>query len=229
MTLRDAHDFQQWFAGAFQHRLGVRYRTFFETLMLALSRNAANIVETGTLRLPGNWRFDGQSTWVFGAFAERYGCKLWTCDLMESHIGIARDRTAPFAAQIEYVVSDSVGFLRRFPEPIDLLYLDAVDFDASAPGAAQDHALREGQAALHALHEDSIVAGSLPAGPGVAGGPTEVSGATDPERRRRAVMFPRPPGCARRRAAHQGRRVEPARAYNTGREPCPDGDCSRDE
>jgi predicted O-methyltransferase YrrM len=125
--------------------------------MLGLSRNATNTVETGTLRLPDNWEFDGQSTWVLGAFAQRYGCKLWTCDVVESHIRIARDLTAPFAPQIEYVVSDSVEFLRRFPEPIDLLYLDAVDFDASAPGAAQDHALREGQAALHALHDNSIV------------------------------------------------------------------------
>lgn len=157
ITLHRAVDFHQWFARAYQHHLGVRYRTFFEALMLALSRNATNIVETGTIRLAGNWAFDGQSTRVFGAFAERYGCKLWTCDATERHIELARDLTAPFARQIEYVVSDSVAFLERFSEPIDLLYLDAVDFDADAPAAAQDHALREGQAALHALHDDSIV------------------------------------------------------------------------
>jgi hypothetical protein len=34
----------------------------FQALMLALSRNATTIVETGTLRVPGNWAFDGQST-----------------------------------------------------------------------------------------------------------------------------------------------------------------------
>ena len=157
LTVRRAYEFHLWFAETFQHRLGVRYRTFFEALMLALARNAATIVETGTARYPENWEFDGLSTMVFGAFAERYGATLWTCDVLPAHIAIARDLTAPLAARIEYVVSDSVEFLGRFRGPIDLLYLDAVDLDADAPHVARDHALREGQAALHALHERSIV------------------------------------------------------------------------
>jgi predicted O-methyltransferase YrrM len=125
--------------------------------MLALSRGASTIVETGTTRVPDNWAFDGQSTRVFGAFAERYGYALWTCDVDPVHISVARGLTASLAARIEYVVGDSVKFLQRFSDPIDLLYLDAVDFDERAPRAAQDHALREGQAALHVLHDDSLV------------------------------------------------------------------------
>jgi Methyltransferase domain len=157
ITLGRAYDFHRWFERLFRHRLGVRYRTFFQALLLALLRNATTIVETGTARQSGNWTFDGQSTVVLGAFAQRYGSRLWTCDADASHMARAQDLTAPFAQQIEYVVSDSVEFLRRFSGPIDLLYLDAVDFDEHAPEAAQDHALREGQAALPALHEDSIV------------------------------------------------------------------------
>jgi predicted O-methyltransferase YrrM len=195
LTVRRAYEFHLWFAETFQHRLGVRYRTFFETLMLALARNATTIVETGTARYPENWEFDGLSTMVFGAFAERYGATLWTCDVLPAHIAVASDLTAPLAARIKYVVSDSVEFLGRFRGPIDVLYLDAVDLDADAPHVARDHALREGQAALHALHERSIVliddcntpgggkgrrAGPVPAGPGVAGRSPGLPDTADP-------------------------------------------------
>ena len=122
------------------------------------ARNAKNIVETGTARRAGNWEGEGQSTVLFGDFAQRYGCKLWTCDVNPAAIEEARQSTAQYAPYIEYVVSDSVAFLRDFREPIDLLYLDSMDFLAAGdPNPPQDHALGEGQAALHALHAQSIV------------------------------------------------------------------------
>jgi len=158
MTPQDIYDFHQWFGASFQHLLGRRYPTFYQTLMLAVARDVKTIVETGTTRLPGNWGGDGQSTVVFGAFAQRYGCRLWTCDLVEAHIAAARGLTAQFAPHIEYVVSDSVEFLRGFSRPIDLLYLDSFDFAVGGdPNPAQDHALAEGQAALRALHNQSII------------------------------------------------------------------------
>jgi predicted O-methyltransferase YrrM len=156
-TLARARDFHLWFAHEFRPLLGIRYRTVFLALLLALSRGARTIAETGTARHPGNWRFDGQSTVVFGAFAQRYGGTVWTCDVAPSHVAVARELTARFAPHVEHAVADSVDFLRRFPGPIDLLYLDALDFDVDAPAAAQAHALREAEAALHALHEDSLV------------------------------------------------------------------------
>jgi hypothetical protein len=69
----------------------------------------------------------------------------------------AREETAAFESCVEYVVSDSVAFLQDFPDRIDLLYLDSMDFNDEAPGPPQEHALREGQAALHALHTQSVV------------------------------------------------------------------------
>jgi|SRR5208282_4733893 len=158
MTPKDIYDFHAWFAQSYQHLLGMRYQTFYQALMLAVARNVKNIVETGTSREPGNWAGDGQSTVVFGAFAQRYGCRLWTCDIEPSYIEAARRSTAQYAAHIEYVVSDSVRFLQDFKQPIDFLYLDSFDFNPQGdPNPAQDHAVREGQAALHALHTQSIV------------------------------------------------------------------------
>jgi hypothetical protein len=135
----------------------MRHRTFHDALRLAMTLDVTNIVETGTTRRPGAWDLDGQSTYVFGAFARRYGCTLWTCDRVESHIEAARRLAAQFEGRVEYVVSDSVEFLERFRQPIDLLYLDSLDFDEADPGPPQMHALREAQAALHALHDRSLI------------------------------------------------------------------------
>jgi glycosyltransferase involved in cell wall biosynthesis len=158
ITSKDIYDFHQWFSNRFRDRLASRYHTFYQALLLALVRNAKHLVETGTARDADNWAGDGESTYVFGAFARRYGCRLWTCDIEEANIATARRLTAPFKEHIEYVVSDSVEFLQKFDRPIDLLYLDSYDFEPDEdPDPPQDHALREAQAALPALHSQSIV------------------------------------------------------------------------
>jgi glycosyltransferase involved in cell wall biosynthesis len=158
ITSKDIYDFHQWFSNKFRARLASRYHTFYQALLLALVRNAKHLVETGTARDADNWAGDGESTYVFGTFARRYGCRLWTCDIEEAHIATARRLTAPFKDHIEYVVSDSVEFLQKFDRPIDLLYLDSYDFEPDEdPNPPQDHALREAQAALPALHGQSIV------------------------------------------------------------------------
>lgn len=158
MEPKDIYDFNAWFTKKFTPLLRIRAATFYQALMLAVARNAKNIVETGTARKADNWAGEGQSTVLFGEFAQRYGCKLWTCDINPAAIEEARGSTAQFAPHIEYIVSDSVTFLRDFREPIDLLYLDSMDFIAEEdPNPSQDHALREGQAALHALHCQSVV------------------------------------------------------------------------
>jgi hypothetical protein len=53
------------------------------------------------------------------------------------------------------VRQDSVEFLGRFPDAIDVLYLDSLD--TTEPGHAE-HAWREVQAALPKLHAQSLVA-----------------------------------------------------------------------
>jgi len=158
MTPKDIYDFHIWFSQTYGQLLGVRYGTFYQALLLAVARNVKTIVETGTCRVPGDWQGDGQSTIVLASFAHRYDCKLWACDIDAAAIAVARESTAPFAANVEFCVGDSVAFLSGFQQPIDLLYLDSMDVHQNGdPDPPQVHALREGHAAMHALHTQSIV------------------------------------------------------------------------
>jgi hypothetical protein len=158
MQPKDIYDFHAWFTKNFTPLLAQRAGSLYQALLLATARNVKTIVETGTTRIAGNWAGDGQSTVIFAQFAKRYGCRLWTCDVDAAAIEVARGLTAECASHVEYVASDSVEFLRQFPDPIDFLYLDSFDFDAARdPNPPQDHALREAQAALHALHAQSII------------------------------------------------------------------------
>jgi predicted O-methyltransferase YrrM len=159
MTPKDIADYHVWIQSTYLPLLAARAQTMYQTLLLAVARNVRTIVETGTARQPNNWGGDGQSTVVFGAWCQRYGGRMWTCDLSEQAIAASRQVSASVKDRIEYVVSDSVEFLRNFKEPIDLLYLDSYDFplDGSDHNPSQDHAVREAHAALPHLHNQSII------------------------------------------------------------------------
>jgi predicted O-methyltransferase YrrM len=147
--------------GWFDHyrpKLAERYETFKVALNLLLQFGGKHIVETGTMRAPGNWYFEGCSTYLFGEFADRYGLHLWTCDVDERTIENARAWTMAFDQRITYVCRDSVEFLSRFADTIDLLYLDSMDCPPEGDAtAAQEHNLRELIAALPHLSRRAIV------------------------------------------------------------------------
>ena len=157
LTAKDIYDYHQWFGATYQGKLAHRAQTMYQALLVAVGRSAKTFVETGTARMGENWRGDGQSTLVFGDFCKRYGAHLWTCDILETAIVQSRQATKDYREVIEYVVSDSIEFLRHFDRPIDFLYLDSFDFDDKNPDPSQDHAVREAQAALPHLHNGSII------------------------------------------------------------------------
>lgn len=132
----------------------------YQALMMAVARNARTLVETGTTRTPDNWAGDGQSTFVLGAWCQRFKGRLWTCDLAPQAITTCRTITRAFKDHIEYNVGDSVEFLRKFDRPVDVLYLDSFDFPTTPdgdPNPSQDHAVKEAQAVLPRLHNQSII------------------------------------------------------------------------
>jgi len=160
MTPQDIYDFHQWFNQLFTPRLGKRAGTMYQALLLAIARNAQTYVETGTARENGNWVGDGQSTIVFGAFAQRYRTHLWTCDLNPAAIESSQRATNGLHPNISFHTGDSLEFLRNFDRPIDFLYLDSFDFGLNPgddPNPPQDHALKEYQAARPRLHTNSII------------------------------------------------------------------------
>lgn len=121
-------------------------------------RQPRQLVETGTLRGADSTQGDGGMTWHLGKYAHLFGGHLTTVDISPGAIACARSLTLEFADSIGYVCSDSVLYLSGRTKPIDLLYLDSLDYNGSNPRPCQEHALREAQAASLLLRPRSIVA-----------------------------------------------------------------------
>jgi hypothetical protein len=152
---------QDWLYSRYRHLEFVRsqkYPTFKAALNLFLQNGGQTIVETGTMRVPNDP--GGCSTLLFGAFCKRYGKKLYTVDINPMNVKVSMDETKEFKDSITYVVSDSVKFLSKFKEPIDLLYLDSLDCPVEGDATqAQEHQLNEIKAAYDKLHVGSIYLG----------------------------------------------------------------------
>jgi len=134
-----------------------KYCTFKAALNLFLQNNGQIIVETGTQRLKDD--VGGCSTTLFGAFCKTYNKTLYTVDNDPKHLEISKELTQEFKDHIVYVLSDSVEFLEKFDEPIDLLYLDSLDCPLPPADATESqlHQLREIKAAYPKLHKGSVV------------------------------------------------------------------------
>jgi len=149
-----------WLYGRFSHLEFVKspkYVTFKAALNLFLQNNGQIIVETGTQRLkddPG-----GSSTTLFGAFCKRHGKKLFTVDINPLNMKVSKECTEEYKNSINYVLIDSVKFLREFNQKIDLLYLDSLDCPLPPLDAteAQTQNLNELKAAYDKLHKGSII------------------------------------------------------------------------
>src|SRR2546430_1761065 len=77
----------------------------------------------------------GYSTYVLGAFLSRYGGQLISVDHDPEHCAFARHWTDCFDGAVSVVEADSVEWLRRNPQSIDVLLLDSRDTDLE--GAAE--------------------------------------------------------------------------------------------
>jgi hypothetical protein len=146
-----------WFDRTLRVLLAHRAPTMRAAMIEAAARGARTIVETGTTRSPGNWAGDGQSTLVLAECAARLDGRLYSCDLDPQASQVGRALTQHLAPRVECHTGDSVAFLASFGRPIDLLYLDSLDYSSDNPAPAQQHALRELVAALPFLHERSLV------------------------------------------------------------------------
>lgn len=150
-------EIEEIFRGLMNDR-GHRYASFRKVAELAVQRKAKTMVETGTARNGvGNCGGDGCSTAILGRLARLLGARLHTVDISASNIDGARQGTADLAANIEYHVSDSIAFLAKFKEPIDVLYLDSYDYDGIEYGPSQRHHLKELEAAWDKVHDNTII------------------------------------------------------------------------
>lgn len=154
-------DFFSAFQLHYSRALGAReesFRRLFDEAVQAKPQNLT-IIETGCLRVAGNWQGDGQSTFLFDHFAETTGSSFWSVDINPYSVDTARQVCS---SRTSIVLNDSVAFLSSLGKlgtdiVIDILYLDSFDFDPNNPIPSSLHHLKELAAAMPYLRKGSLV------------------------------------------------------------------------
>jgi hypothetical protein len=116
------------------------------------------MIETGCMRIPGNWAGDGQSTFMFDALARERDGHVFSIDVTLESIDTAR-RACSSATHL--LLGDSVATLHALgaliKRPADLLYLDSYDLDPRNPMPSAIHHAMELIAAQPLVGPNTIV------------------------------------------------------------------------
>lgn len=115
-----------------------------------------HIIETGTLRNPGNWK-DGQSARLFSEFVEHHGGTVRSVDIDPDAVASARG--AITSDQFESTCQDSVLYLatQLDLDQVDLFYLDSYDVKWHDDHASAEHHLMEFQTIEPHLKSGALV------------------------------------------------------------------------
>ena len=126
-------------------------------LLLNQKQSNFNIVETGTLRTPGNW-MDGQSARLFTEFVDLYGGQMRSVDIDSVACEAARNTITSNKFSVTH--SDSVAWLESLTDldQVDLFYLDSYDVDWNDDTASADHHLKEFKIIQSFIRPGTIVA-----------------------------------------------------------------------
>lgn len=108
----------------------------------SLGQKQYNIVETGTLRNPGNWK-DGQSALLFAEFVDHYAGTVRSVDIDQTAVDTANS-TIKLNCFRSYC-SDSVAWLQQQTDldQVDLFYLDSWDVKWNDDRDSAEHHLKE--------------------------------------------------------------------------------------
>ena len=101
-----------------------------------------HIIETGTLRNPGNWK-DGQSARLFTEFVEYHGGSVRSVDIDPTAVALAQMSIQ--STKFTSTCSDSVLYLaaQQDLDCVDLFYLDSYDVKWADDHASAEHHLQE--------------------------------------------------------------------------------------
>lgn len=126
-------------------------------LLLAQSRSAYEIVETGTCRNPGNWK-DGQSAVLFSTFVDFHGGHVRSVDIDPAAVDRARAHISNTG--FEVTCADSVAWLASLKDldQVNLYYLDSYDVKWQDDSASAEHHLREFRIIEPHLRKGTVVA-----------------------------------------------------------------------
>jgi hypothetical protein len=157
--LKTEAPFLEQFKNYFYPLLGNRadgFQTIFETVLSRPERPL--IIETGCLRIPGNWAGDGQSTFMFDAMSDETHGHFFSIDITLESIDTARSACS---SGTQLICNNSIAALHTLAElvnrPASLLYLDSFDLDISNPLPSAIHHLMELTAARPLIGQGTIV------------------------------------------------------------------------
>lgn len=153
-TLRFSEQFRRFF-----HPRLAKRAAGFATIFDALAQHQRPlIVETGCLRIPGNWEGDGQSSFMFDALVRARNGLFFSIDALPESIETAR-RALSSAANL--ICNDSVAALHALSRVVNgaasLLYLDSFDLDLADPMPSAIHHILELTAARPLIGPGTIV------------------------------------------------------------------------
>lgn len=132
------------------------FRVMFR-LLLEHKPHGHAIVETGTLRNPGNWK-DGQSARLFTEFADHHAGWVASVDIDSAACVAARGAIA--SDRFTVTCSDSVTWLQQRTDldRVNLFYLDSWDVTWEDDRSSAHHHLQEFLAIEPYLRRGSVVA-----------------------------------------------------------------------
>lgn len=121
-----------------------------------LDQTEYHIIETGTLRNPGNWK-DGQSARLFTEFVDYHNGSVRSVDIDPEAVASARKSIQ--STKFTSTCQDSVLYLSTQPDlnRVDLFYLDSYDVKWNNDHLSAEHHLREFQAIEPNLKSGAIV------------------------------------------------------------------------
>ena len=122
----------------------------------SLDQTEYHIIETGTLRNPGNWK-DGQSARLFTEFVEYHNGSVRSVDIDPAAVDSARASIQ--SSKFESTCQDSVLYLatQLDLDCVDLFYLDSYDVKWNDDHASAQHHLMEFQVIEPHLKSGSLV------------------------------------------------------------------------
>jgi hypothetical protein len=108
----------------------------------SLNQDKYHIIETGTLRNPGNWK-DGQSARLFTEFVEHHSGSVRSVDIDPTAVASAQN--AIQSTRFKSTCEDSVLYLSTQLDlnQVDLFYLDSYDVKWNDDHLSAQHHLRE--------------------------------------------------------------------------------------
>ena len=113
-----------------------------------------NIIETGASQ---DWN-DGMMGLLFAKISQETGGKMWMVDIDEN---VIKKSKSVFQEEgiscVEFVVGDSVNFLKNFHDNVHIIHLDSWDLDLKDPFPSALHGWREFEAIMDKISEQTIV------------------------------------------------------------------------